>query len=242
MPDTEILTDAFGIAVTAEELERWDQLLLSSFLQGLMEGDVAPAERFRSIPPNDGDATTFFRDIAPGLDATSTPLKRVLEFGCGTGRIASRCLGGAVEQYVGLDVSRFAICAARGRMDQHRNCRFLHTVDDKAAIHRLGEFSVVFAHTAFMHLPPRRAEKVLRWLCGHVACGGWLSIDVRTKQGHPGAPEEESWCSGDEWTTFPDQQELLCGAASEEGLSCRYYDDAAGPAGPRRGYVIGRRP
>jgi SAM-dependent methyltransferase len=179
----------------------------------------------------------FRANHLPGVPAEALVGARVLEVGCGLGRLARLQLGDAPARYVGIDVSRFAVAAARGRLHGRPECEFYHTVDDREALLALpAEFDLAFAVSAFIHIPPERARAVLAFMAGKLAPGGRLSVDVLVN--HPTGSSVERWTPGEGWTVFPEQGEALAAEMTRLGL----VEVAVHRTLEKRAYAVGRRP
>ncbi len=112
------------------------------------------SERARRVAPDvaTGAAWVVVDDFVPSLVPLLTTQSRVLEIGCGAGRI-SRHLAPLVAELVACDVSRPMLREARANLASHANVRLVQTTGfmlDEIE----GPFDVVFAQGLMSHLDP----------------------------------------------------------------------------------------
>ncbi len=83
---------------------------------------LAPAEAYRLWAPSyddRGDNAILFleeKEVLPILANCVLPGKRVIDFGCGTGRHLRHCKELGVTELVGVDISREMLAIARGKL------------------------------------------------------------------------------------------------------------------------------
>ena len=82
--------------------------------------------------------------------------RRVLEFGCGVGRVA-RPLAARFEEYVGIDVAEGMVSRARELHSDLPNCTFVASSAPDLAIFRNAAFDLVYSNLVLQHLPERAA-------------------------------------------------------------------------------------
>jgi len=82
--------------------------------------------------------------------------RRVLEFGCGVGRVA-RPLAARFEEYVGIDVAEGMVSRARELHSDLSNCTFVASSAPDLAIFRDEAFDLVYSNLVLQHLPERTA-------------------------------------------------------------------------------------
>ena len=124
---------------------------------------------------------TVMSIIRERLDASFSP-SRVLDFGCGVGRLliplAARC-----EAVVGVDVSPSMLaearrnCAAAGAT----NVTLVRGDDDLSGVS--GSFDFVHSYIVLQHIPVNRGEKLIKKLVGILAPDGVAMLHVTYKSG-----------------------------------------------------------
>jgi len=82
--------------------------------------------------------------------------RRVLDFGCGVGRLA-RPFAARFEEYVGVDLADEMVARARELHSDLRNCTFVASSASDLAIFRDGAFDLVYSNLVLQHLPDRAA-------------------------------------------------------------------------------------
>jgi SAM-dependent methyltransferase len=82
--------------------------------------------------------------------------RRVLDFGCGVGRLA-RPFVARFEEYVGVDLAEAMVARARELHSDLRNCTFVASGASDLAIFRDGAFDLVYSNLVLQHLPDRAA-------------------------------------------------------------------------------------
>ena len=104
------------------------------------------------------------------------PAFRVLDLGCGTGRIAS-AIAPNVQSVVALDCSDKMVQLAKGKTADHRNVCVLRTSGEDLAFFRDGAFDTVLAIDSFPYLvEARMAEQHLNEIARVLNPGGRLLI------------------------------------------------------------------
>lgn len=97
-----------------------------------------------------------------------TPDSRLLDFGCGTGRLARHAVPYLDPgNYVGIDISVGALKEATNLSHKEgwdrRNPNFMHSPDGMLLPYLLGlKFDLIWAHSVFTHLPPEIIQAVLK--------------------------------------------------------------------------------
>jgi SAM-dependent methyltransferase len=79
---------------------------------------------------------------------------RVLDFGCGIGRLA-RPFAARFREYVGIDVAEGMVARARELHAELGNCTFVASSAPDLAIFRDGSFDLVYSSLVLQHLPDR---------------------------------------------------------------------------------------
>ena len=105
------------------------------------------------------------------LDPDFTP-KRVLDFGCGVGRLALPFAAGA-EEVVGVDVSPSMLAEGRRNAEQRDvgNVRYVGGLDEAG-----GEFDLVHTYAVLQHIPTDRGRQFIRQMLGKVRPGGLAAL------------------------------------------------------------------
>lgn len=136
-------------------------------------------ERFRALAAEGADLEGEARLV----DAMVHPGSRVLDAGCGTGRL-SAALHRRGHDVVGVDVDPVLVEAAR---EDHAGPEFL--VADLATLELPGEpFDlVVSAGNVMVFLTPRTERTVLERLAAHVRPGGRIVLGFRRDDAYPWA-------------------------------------------------------
>ena len=119
--------------------------------------------------------------VLDGLDVS--PRWRVLEIGCGVGRLL-RPLAGRVARVVGVDVSAEMLARARDHCEGLPNVE-LHRTDGGLDFLPDAGFDFVFSHIVFQHLPRKAySERYFRDAFRVLAPGGIfrVQVDGRSRQ------------------------------------------------------------
>lgn len=104
------------------------------------------------------------------LDQDFAP-KRVLDFGCGTGRHIIP-LAEIAEHVVGLDVSDSMLNEALKNCDKYsvQNVRLLKSDDNLSSLKE--RFDLIHSHIVFQHIPVKRGRRIFANLLNHLSEGG----------------------------------------------------------------------
>ncbi len=231
------MLDCLGLTITGEEVQRWDELWLEDLSGARRPSDWGP-DFFKPYRREGPVLEQFREENLPGIPVEEMADLRVLEIGCGLGRLARLQLGSAPSRYVGIDTSRLAVALARGRLHGYPGYEFCHSVDDREFLQSLrGEFDLALAVSVLIHLPPVRAAAVLRYMAEVVAPGGWVSADVPVDADCQTTVREQ-WKPGETWSVVANQGDLLWETMHEAGL----VDVQTHHTLARRAYVVGRKP
>jgi SAM-dependent methyltransferase len=104
------------------------------------------------------------------VDANFEP-KRVLDFGCGVGRLLIP-FAGIAKQVFGLDVSQSMLQEARRNCEVNgvTNVHFLHSDDTLSSLS--GGFDLIHSCIVFQHIPVERGRLIFARLLHHLRPGG----------------------------------------------------------------------
>jgi SAM-dependent methyltransferase len=121
--------------------------------------------------------------------------KKVLDFGCGVGRLLVPFASVAAE-VVGLDVSKSMLQEARRNCDANSlpDVRLFHSNDGLTAL--TDSFDLIHSCIVFQHIPVLRGRAILKRLLQHLCPGGIGAIQmtyskVRFAETHGVAPPDE---------------------------------------------------
>lgn len=142
---------------------------------------VITHSRFRRSEFNEHSKQEFFQSgeshvqiilaaIRRHLDPSFTP-KKVLEFGCGVGRLLVP-FAAMAESVVGLDVSPSMLFEAQRNCDERQlnNVQLIRSDDDLSSL--TGTFDLVHSFIVFQHIPIRRGRALFAKLLRHIRPGG----------------------------------------------------------------------
>jgi SAM-dependent methyltransferase len=126
----------------------------------------------------DGETLTnyLFATIQRHIDPQFKP-KRILDFGCGVGRLLVP-LARVAEEVIGIDVSPSMLEEARRNCEERqlRNVRLLLSDDDLSALS--GTFDLIQSFIVFQHIPIRRGRAIISKLLQHLRPGGIGAIHL----------------------------------------------------------------
>jgi SAM-dependent methyltransferase len=110
------------------------------------------------------------------LDQGFSP-KRVLEFGCGVGRLIIP-LAGVAEHVVGLDVSDSMLKEAVKKCNEYsvNNVSLLKSDDNLSSLD--GYFDFIHSFIVFQHIPVERGRSIFANLLDHLEEGGICAIQL----------------------------------------------------------------
>jgi SAM-dependent methyltransferase len=114
--------------------------------------------------------------IRKRIDPAFVP-RKVLEFGCGVGRLLIP-FAAVAEEVIGLDVSPSMLQEARRNCDERqlRNVRLLQSDDDLSAV--TDTFDLIHSCIVFQHIPPHRGRVIFANLLRHLRPGGIGAIHL----------------------------------------------------------------
>jgi SAM-dependent methyltransferase len=127
--------------------------------------DLSAVDPFWAVLGRRSELGSFLQTGKPDVEAVLAAceglgrparLGRVLDFGCGPGRLA-RPFALRFEEYLGLDVAEGMIEQARELHADLRNCTFVASSAPDLAIFRDASFDLVYSNLVLQHLPGRSA-------------------------------------------------------------------------------------
>jgi SAM-dependent methyltransferase len=109
--------------------------------------------------------------------------KRILDFGCGVGRLLVP-FARVAEEVVGVDVSPSMLEEARRNCEERqlRNVSLLPSDDDLTALS--GTFDLVHSFIVFQHIPVQRGRAIFGKLLQHLRPGGVGAIHLTYSKTH----------------------------------------------------------
>jgi ubiquinone/menaquinone biosynthesis C-methylase UbiE len=146
-------------------------------------------ENWRRLAPDDEFFRTGEEEIATELariESLGVELRhgRVLEFGCGLGRL-TQALAGRFDEAVGVDIAASMIEGARAANQRGSRCQFVLNERDDLTIFGDGVFDYVLCIAVFEHIPPALAERYMRELIRVLKPGGIGSFRVMEYSRNP---------------------------------------------------------
>jgi SAM-dependent methyltransferase len=115
---------------------------------------------------------------------------RVLDGGCGTGRVAIELARRGIA-VLGVDADPDMITAARGKAPELE-----WVTGDLADLDRPERFDVVvLAGNVVPYIPPERRERAVAACVAHLAPGGRLVAGFRLRKGWPTPDDHDRWCA-----------------------------------------------
>ena len=151
---------------------------------------VLSIEKFRDAALSDDLKAEFFasgeRHVASIMDRIAadlgTPMKpgRILDFGCGVGRLAIPFATMTTEGVVAMDISPSMLSEAANNSAARnvRNIEFARS-DDELSL-ATGQFDIVHSYIVLQHINPERGHEIIARLARKVSEGGYLAIQFYT--------------------------------------------------------------
>lgn len=143
--------------------------------------------KFRRAAINEEAKREFFESGASHVHHVLTTIRqhidpqfvphRILDFGCGVGRLLASFAAGA-DEVVGLDVSEAMLQEARRNCDERqlRNVQLLRSDDDLSTLS--GTFDLIHSAIVFQHIPVDRGRAIFSNLLRYLRPGGVGAIHV----------------------------------------------------------------
>jgi SAM-dependent methyltransferase len=134
------------------------------------------AEFFESGRLSVSQVLTLLAEYVP----TDKPLRRVLDFGCGVGRLALAFANVADEQVLGVDVSP-GMLEETNRNAVRAGLTNVHTrLTDELGQEDV-EFDLIHSQCVFQHIRPELGQPLLISLLRRVRSGGQVAVHVTTQ-------------------------------------------------------------
>jgi SAM-dependent methyltransferase len=109
--------------------------------------------------------------------------RRVLDFGCGVGRVLLP-FAALAHEVVGLDVSPSMLLEARRNCEQHSVTNALLLVSDDSLSSVSGGFDLIHSCIVFQHIPIERGRFIFARLLQHMNPGGVGAIQLTYSKSH----------------------------------------------------------
>jgi trans-aconitate methyltransferase len=150
----------------------------SRFRNAATPGD----ERKEFFEAGENHVACLFDLIHQRVQADFTPA-RVIDFGCGVGRITMP-LARRAAQVVGVDVSADMLAEASRNCSESdiSNVEFVESDDDLSGLK--GQFDLIHSYITFQHIRPIRGELILRRLLEHLGSGGIGAVHITFASTH----------------------------------------------------------
>jgi 2-polyprenyl-3-methyl-5-hydroxy-6-metoxy-1,4-benzoquinol methylase len=116
------------------------------------------------------------------LQADFAP-KRILDFGCGVGRVLLP-FAALAHEVVGLDVSPSMLLEARRNCEQHSVTNALLLVSDDSLSSLSGSFDLIHSCIVFQHIPIERGRLIFARLLQRMSPGGIGAIQLTYSKSH----------------------------------------------------------
>jgi SAM-dependent methyltransferase len=107
-------------------------------------------------------------------------LNRVLDFGCGVGRL-SRAWGNRANSVVGVDISKPMVERGNELLADMNNVRLQVNEADDLSSFKSDTFDLVFSHACLQHMPWKLASGYIREFGRVCAPGGWVMLSLPTR-------------------------------------------------------------
>jgi len=157
---------------------------------------VLSADKYQADNMSEQDMNDFFEsgerhvnmifDTIGRVFGPSRPFDRVLDFGCGVGRLVLP-LASRSNHVTGMDVSPSMLDEARCNCEQRNvsNCELV--LSDDHLSQAKGSFDLVHSSLVLQHIPARRGHQIIREMLGRVAPGGFAAIQCLYRCNAPAA-------------------------------------------------------
>ena len=107
----------------------------------------------------------------------STQFKRILDFGCGIGRI-SQAFAARGYSVTGIDISNEMIKLAQRLNKYPKKCKYEHIRNIASTKQIDNKFDLIFSHLVFQHMGVKDIKRSLISLMDLLACGGFFYFQI----------------------------------------------------------------
>jgi SAM-dependent methyltransferase len=165
-------------AVSRWTRRNWEELARQNALGAILTGDSGSLREWQLeefFATGRADAAAYFHrldELAP-----NAPRQRVLDFGCGVGRV-SRALADYVPEVIGVDASASMIRMARVLNADVPRCRFFTLRAARLRRFRARSLDLVYSRLVLQHIPPRVVRRYIAEMLRTVAPGGIVMFQL----------------------------------------------------------------
>ena len=160
--------------------------------------------------------------LLDGLRGRVGPTGRVLDLGCGIGRIAAEIAGGFAE-VVGVDVSPEMIASARAMHADRSGLRFEANSGSDLAAFPDADMDLVFSYSVLPHLPPDVLESYFLEVGRVLRPGGWFRYQFWVGDSNPASENDTLTIRVYDQATF-DRLNAEAGLTVREVEQIDYFD------------------
>jgi SAM-dependent methyltransferase len=156
----------------------WNQLGKQNPFGAILTGSAGELPQWRVDEFFDTgrvDADRFLADLA--RIAPNVPMSRVLDFGCGVGRV-TRALARHFETSVGVDIAPSMIARAMSLNQSFCNSSFRVARTPELREIETAVYEVVYSRLVLQHIPPALIGRYIRALIRVLAPGGVLMFQM----------------------------------------------------------------
>ena len=155
----------------------WDQNARTDAYFSVLGGDALPGKHWQSpefYATGRAEIEGILRRLA--RDGLVVRFARVLDFGCGPGRL-TEALADHASQVTGIDISREMIARARAQ-STHANASYLVNPHPDLRLLPSDSFDLCISHLVLQHVGHELAVRYLREICRVLTPGGIGEIQV----------------------------------------------------------------
>jgi len=112
-----------------------------------------------------------------GSKGIGSKFGKILDFGCGAGRLA-QSFSGHCREYYGVDVSRSMLKLAEKYNNDCPNCKFLFNEKDDLSIFGDNSFDLIYSNIVLQHIPSKDARRYIAEFVRILKPGGHLYFQL----------------------------------------------------------------